>query len=367
MKKLLTALLILMFAIPDKGLAQELKGCILKTIDDLIILDIGSKAGLKKNSKFDVIKNTELDLPAAKITVNQLEQNLAVCKILMKKENIPLNEGDQVLLFSSISDEKIQIPSLFQKQKPEKSLIIKPFHWKTNKIRKFLQGKRKHPLSIILSYTYGYKNIAKAISENISMYILSTIYNGEGTSKISVSKGSGWNLAVRKILSDKLSAGLNYTRCTINSHIKTQNKLPSDEVEPLPGTIASWDFDLNTNVNSFSASLLFGNFHKITDYFFSYVREYSFVYHIGIGINYMNITGSNNQIITKKTEFYKDYESFNKVDNFKKTGYWGGNLSIGVSFFIPSFRIFVETSFIKWGKKEFKKNFPFRTGFEIFF
>ena len=367
MKKVLKIAILLLLLLPRASLGQELKGYVVKVLENLIVLDLGYEAGLQKDSKFDIIKNTNLDLPAAKISVSQLYPEISICKVLMKKENVPLNEGDQVILFTSLSDEEIQIPTSSAKEELEKTVIVKPFKWKNKKIQELFQGEKKLPFSIILSYIYGYKAITEAVTENVSNYTLKDIYGNKGTSTVSVSSGAGWNFAIRKVLLGKFAVGVDYTRYTANAEIVTENELPSGEFEPLPGTISKWDFTVNTKIDNFSTSIMFGNYNKISDYFSTQNRKGSFIYHLGVGIDYMTVSGSIDQIITQKTIFYQDYESFNKVEDFKNPGYWGGHISMGVSYFIPVFRIFLEASYIHWGSEEFKGNFPLRTGFEIFF
>jgi len=366
MKNILRTLLFLILLIPRISDGQELKGCVVKILENLVVLDLGSEAGLQKNSKFDLIKDTNLDLPAAKVAVSQLYPEISVCKVLIKKRNIPLNEGDIVVLFASLSDEEIQIP-VFENEKPEESIVVKPFTWKSKEIQELFQENLKQPFSIMLSYIYGYKPLAESVTSNIDNFTLKEIYGDKGSSTASISGGAGWSIAARKVLYNNFAFGLDYTRYAMNSEIVTTNELPGGEIEPLPGTISSWEYAVSTKIDNFSASLMYGNFKKISNYFATQNRQGSFIYHCGIGVDYMSISGTIDQIITEKTIFYKDYESFNTVENFKNSGYWGGHVSAGISYFIPVFRVFIEASYIKWGSSQFKGTFPLRTGFEIFF
>jgi len=367
MKRVLKATAFLVLLGLQTSFAQDLKGYVVKKLGNLIILDLGYDAGLRKYSKFDLIKDTDLDLPAAKVTISQIYPDLSVCKVLMEKENIPLNEGDQVVLFASLSDNEIQIPEEPGEEEPARSVIVKPFEWKNEEIKALFQERRKQPFSIILSYVYGYKNIADAISENIRDYTINEIYGDQGTSEISVTGGAGWNFALKRTITRTIALSFDYTRYVVNSEINVENELSSGRFEPLPGTISHWDYSISTKINNISVSLDYGNFGKISEYFSTRIRKGGLIYHIGAGVDYMSVSGSLDQIITTKTIFYRDYESFNRVEKFNNPGYWGGHISAGISYFVPVFRVFLEASYIKWGSTAFTPSFPVKAGFEIFF
>jgi len=375
--KLLTVLCITIF-FSTFLYSQDFQGYIVKKIGNLVVIDIGSKQGLIKNSSYIIKKVESLKIPLlgfkiaskefelGKFDVTQLEEDYSIGRISSRTKK-EFSTSDKVsIYFYSYSD---FISEKKEKIKEEKEKIPKEVPEKPKEIEKKMPWEKRNPMLLGGGYGFGMKSIPQGVMDNLKEFLLDEIYMDKPEISSSVKLSNGFGFTLGYLPFSFLSVEISYFGLNNKSSLISLSGYTEDvEISgPLPvDPIKSWDFEIKTKMSILSVSAAIGNYGKIIENY-KYNRELKgLVGYFGGGINYCNlgITYDENYVIyglnNQENLIYKS-------EKFSPGNYFGWFGKIGFGYMIYGGIIFTEFKFDQWENLNFDKSFYSFIGFKTYF
>ncbi len=368
MKKKYLFFILIFFILYEISNAQVYNGYVVKSLNNIIIIDRGEYDGIYLGLRFKVYYHvkgrgqtkTKNDLENYGIAeVIQTFNDLSVLKF------ITLEKGSTPKASSYIS---LIDPSLFISSKipPESKDYQKPEIFKPENIKENFIAKEIFNHSVSMGLVGGYGNFPDAVLNKIEEFLINDIYPYDINLEKSIPLRGGMIFAMKKKINRFSSVRFNYGNLSYNRYLYSY--IPDNvysEVDLPEQYVKNWHFKIKTNIYTFSTDILLGNFKFALNPFNRVSNFRNFNFYTGLGLDYASFNYLTIEKITLHR--YNRDDVVNDSVEHTREGYWGFHGLVGISYTFSAIGIYAEGGCILWSKNFIKKSFPLRLGLSFHF
>ena len=368
MKKKYLFYILIFFILYEISDAQVHNGYVVKSLNNIIIIDRGEYDGIFLGLRFKVYHHkkgrghtkTKDDLENYGIAeVIQTFNDLSVLKFSTLEKGLTPKQGSYVTLIDPALFINSKIPA--ESKNYQKLKILKTENIKTKSIAKDVFNH-----SVSMGLVGGYENFPNAVLNKIEEFLINDIYPyGINLEKSTPLRG-GMVFTMGKRINRFSSVRLNYGNLSYNRYLSSA--IPDNvysEVNLPEQYVKNWHFKIKTTIYTLSSDIILGNFKFALNPFKEASNIKNFNWYTGLGLDYASFNYLT--IETMTLHRYNRDDVVNDSIEHTREGYWGIHGLTGLTYNFSTIGIYAEGGFTLWSKKILKKSYPFRLGLSFHF